>query len=130
MTNLEFFKTELRDAVKESVSVGINEKGIPVPCKSIKCSFCKRSGNCTDKALLEWLLTEHETDLYKICKNLKTDDKILVSNDGKDWFKRHFCEYNEKVDLVLAYANGDTSWTTSNNYAFWRYVKLPEEKEN
>lgn len=92
---------------------------------------CSRHDNCTDAGLIKWLLSKHieETANYRICKNLKADDKILVSNTGNYWEKRHYAGYDSGSDSVLAFDSSTTSWTADKQcVAQWKYVKLPEKE--
>ena len=58
---------------------------------------------------------------------IPVDAKVLVSEDGKEWSKRHFAEY---VDgKVYCFNNGLTSFTIdvsiySSRTTFWKYCKL------
>lgn len=75
-------------------------------------------------------LAESEYEEPKIqpeVKNCKVDDRILVSHDGKDWHRMHFAEYDNEWDIVFAYDNGGTSWTTLSTTG-WKYAKLQESE--
>ena len=129
MTNLEFFKEELAKMTKTIAIVD----GKPESCtNTTNCDTCDRHNKCNDVGLLQWLLSEHieETDNSKICKTLKVDDKILVSDNGNFWEKRHFAKYDSEGDYVVAFDSGATSWSVKNDtwVSHWKYVKLPEEE--
>ena len=80
------------------------------------------------KEIEEWAEAEYEeTKIQPEVKNCKVDDKILVSNNGKDWISAHFAKYDNIRGVVLSYYNGCTSWTTDMRTA-WRYAKLPESE--
>ena len=58
------------------------------------------------------------------------DTKVLVSNDGKEWSRRHFAEY--KDGKVYCFNSGVTSFTVKESYflnekASWEYAKLYQE---
>lgn len=58
------------------------------------------------------------------------DTKVLVSNDGKEWSRRHFAEY--KDGKVYCFNSGVTSFTVKESYflnekASWGYAKLYQE---
>ena len=58
------------------------------------------------------------------------DTKVLVSSDGKDWYRRHFAEY--KDGKVYCFNSGTTSFTAQGSEfpsgkVSWEYVKLYEE---
>lgn len=57
------------------------------------------------------------------------DTRVLVSNDGKAWVRRHFAKFNEKgVAKFIVYGLGETSWTVTNRSDDFRvayeYCKL------
>ena len=58
------------------------------------------------------------------------DTKVLVSNDGKEWSRRHFAKYED--GKVYCFNDGYTSFTIV-NYAYlsnatsWEYAKLYQE---
>ncbi|WP_277293027.1 hypothetical protein [Veillonella montpellierensis] len=56
------------------------------------------------------------------------DTKVLVSNDGEKWERKHFAQYNGKCSTYPfeVYVNGTTSWTSMRTIRF-KYCKLAEE---
>ena len=58
------------------------------------------------------------------------DTKVLASNDGKKWEKRHFKEYREdKRNPFVVYAYGMTSWSATGEHAIrCKYCNLAEEE--
>ena len=131
MTNFEFYKDEILKIAEISKVIAV-VNGKPTNCSDVKCNTCDRHNKCNDVGLVQWLLSEHieETDNSKICKTLKVDDKILVSNTGDFWERRHFARYDSENDDVVAFDSGATSWSVDNDVwvSHWRYVKLPEEE--
>lgn len=55
---------------------------------------------------------------------VEVDTKILVSDDGEEWLKRHFAKYQK--DKIYAFVDGKTSFTTRGEM-IWTYAKLYEE---
>ena len=58
---------------------------------------------------------------------VKVDTPVLVSGDGKTWYKRYFASFDK--GNILAWEYGATSWSTDdpNNEVFrWNYAKLAE----
>ena len=55
---------------------------------------------------------------------VKIDTRVLVSDDGVNWHKRHFARYT--CGRVYAWGYGSTSWSKGNasDVAPWRYAKL------
>lgn len=132
MTNFEFYRDELSKIAKEEEKRIAIVNGKPTDCNwNVECINCDRYDNCNDGSLVNWFLSEHveETDNAKICKNLKVDDKILVSHTGEEWFKRHYAGYDSKSDRAYAFNSGVTSWTINGKFDIspWKHVKLPEE---
>lgn len=58
------------------------------------------------------------------------DTKVLVSNDGEKWERKHFAQYNGKCSTYPfeVYVNGTTSWTSMRTIRF-KYCKIAEEEE-
>lgn len=57
------------------------------------------------------------------------DTKVLVSNDGEKWYKKHFKEYKEDcVEPFVVYCFGNTSWTSETITAY-KYCKLAEGEQ-
>ena len=54
---------------------------------------------------------------------VKVDTPILVSDNGINWFKRHFARYEN--DKVYAFDGGNTSWTVGRATS-WEHAKLAE----
>lgn len=89
------------------------------------------------------LYNEYEdgiTDLYYVSEiaslefkevidwsKVPVDTKVLVSSDGKDWYRRHFAEY--KDGKVYCFDSGATSFSVDRDsyISAWEYVKLYEE---
>lgn len=57
------------------------------------------------------------------------DTKILVSDNGKTWFKRYFDKYEN--GKIYAWVDGKTSFSVRNNddVIGWEYAKLYNEGE-
>ena len=54
------------------------------------------------------------------------DTKVLVSDDGENWRKRHFAKYED--EKIYVFMNGVTSWVGGMPQR-WKYAKLPESGE-
>lgn len=59
-------------------------------------------------------------------EDFKKDDKVMVSANGKTWYKRHFAY--EEDHLAYAYDCGETSWT-ANDTSCWDYCRKPTQEE-
>ena len=128
MKNKEKFAKEIIEIECTGQSIAVDEVGDIVACNSEQCERCIFSGMDCGKEIQEWAEKEYEEPrIQPEVKNCKVDDKILVSNNGKDWISAHFAKYDNICGVVLSYYNGCTSWTTDMRTA-WRYVKLPESE--
>ena len=72
-----------------------------------------------------WLLQEYVEPKINIPDDTPIDAKVLVSDAGEDWFKRH---YAGCVDgFHYAWNEGRTSWSSNpSNKIAWEYMKLYE----
>lgn len=129
MLNAEKFKEEI---LSINDVFGVYD-GEPVTCCSMFCEDCEFSHRHSKKtcaaARINWMLSEYEPpkiepEIY----NLKCDDKIEVSSNGKIWFKRYFKEI--KDEQVIAWANGTTSFSKSNDedVSEWKFARIPREE--
>lgn len=57
---------------------------------------------------------------------VSVDTKILISDDNKDWNRRHFAKYED--GKIYTWIDGCTSFTT-NKTTSWKYAKLYKEEE-
>ena len=103
MTNFDKFVKELN-----TTSFGV-VKGKPSPCPELECS-----------EYIEPKITSPE--------GTKIDTKILVSDNGKKWDKRHYA--GKKNGKHSAWFHGKTSWTSyPDQRGVWDYMKLYNENE-
>ena len=63
---------------------------------------------------------------------VQVDTKILVSEDGKDWYRRYFAKYENGI--IYAFPDGLSSFTACykpecgyRRVCGWKYAKLYEE---
>ena len=98
--------------------------GKVVYCTELSCDKCDfYNGNCST-ARMEWLKREYkEPSKITISDNTPIDAKILVSDNGEDWFRRHYAGCVDGVHY--AWKEGRTSWSSSNpsNKITWEYMK-------
>ena len=55
----------------------------------------------------------------------KKDQKVLVSNGGENWLRRHYGRYKDGKHIV--FQNGTTSWTVVGIIAY-KFIKSAEEE--
>ena len=128
MTNFEKYRKQILDFIannKASSPAIVNGKF--AKCGDTHCSKCSLDKEeyhgvyCGNRILL-WLYEEYQEPIVDWPK-VPIDTKILVSNDGIDWYKRYFARYENGI--VYCWDMGATSWTTriTND---WNYAKLAE----
>ena len=131
MTNFEKYKKQMEEYVSNNSGSNPAVVGSKViNCRDVRCSECefskkkkKYAGLDCFRKLLLWLYEEYQEPPVDWSK-IAVDTKVLVSDDGEEWHKRHFAKYEEGIVYVWGY--GDTSWTTDLMEA-WEYAKLAEE---
>lgn len=132
MTNKEKYRDEIENYIFIGGGFAVSHSGNAVRCAETDCNDCIFGGthNCSSKKL-EWLSAEYleskQLRLTEEIRNLKVDDKLLVSENGKDWHKAHFANYSDNDEYVVdCFCNGGTSWSNT-CVVGWEYAKLPEE---
>jgi hypothetical protein len=117
-----------------------NYKGTEMIIKVVKCHggeydivrVLKEDNR--DRALTEFMYMSEIVNLeFKEVidwSKIPVDTKVLVSEDGKEWNRRHFAKYED--GKVYCFNSGYTSFTIVNygylsNATIWKYVKLYEE---
>ena len=75
-------------------------------------------------------ILELEFEEFVDWSKVPVDTKILVSEDGKRWIRRHFAEY--KNGRVFSFNGGFSSFTIKeanfyDDISSWKYNKLYEE---
>lgn len=125
MTNFEKYQKELAEIAVNSAPFGLLN-GVPTQCNLLSCGNCDWYNNNCIWNIKNWVNQKYEEPkIQSAVENLKVDDKVLVSDDGKRWRKRHFHHYDLVTNTVYAFDDGGTSWTTNASYP-WKYAKLPE----
>lgn len=120
MTNFEKYFDDLT-----TTSFGLLD-GKPIACRIESCGKCDFNGmDSCDTSKMEWLKAEYGVPKINIPDNTPIDAKVLVSDTGEDWFKRH---YAGCVDgFHYAWNEGRTSWSSNpSNKIAWEYMKLYE----
>ena len=80
----------------------------------------------------EILQMEFEEIVNVDWSKVQVDTKILVSGDGKDWYRRHFVKYENGI--IYAFPDGLSSFTACykpecgyRRVCAWKYGKVYEE---
>ena len=134
MTNKEKFKDKMLDIAIEKFGFAVDSHGNVEDCSSLKCVNCKfykDEENHTVYCLgrfKEWLDEKYkEPKIDPRLYDAPIDAKILVTDNGKKWVRRHFCKI--EGDRVFAFNCGNTSFSSEGEYDItgWSYGELWEE---
>ena len=128
MLNKEKYAKEILDIVCRGEAVG-KQNNCLCPCSKISCNNCEfhTNANCSKK-FAEWAnseYTEHEIDWNKV----PIDTPIYVWDNYEDKIykkKRYFAEYDTNNDKIIAFTEGQTSWTSDQNITVWDNAEIKE----
>lgn len=126
MTNYEKYKDDIEKLGDKRVAFDKFKNKI-VKCAGFACDDCAFYRYYDDCKLgaMKWAAEEYketEVDWSKV----PVDTPVLVSNDGKEWSRRHFSRVVDGIPHTWMY--GSTSWTAHNNETTYHYIKLAEEE--
>lgn len=136
MTNYEKYKDELLKHVIAHADIGLEiHTNKLIDCSDLRCEKCKFNANgmfmCINVWEMEkWLDSEYvepekeEVDWSKV----PIDTKVLVSDDGINWYRRYFAGIDTHTNEYLAWSDGATSWANRSTM-LWKYIKLYKEDE-
>ena len=81
-----------------------------------------------DESGLDKLKKLEKSEVGVDWSKVAVDTPILVSNNGKYWYKRYFAKYEN--GKVCAFSQGTTSWSNNNGTPLcgWEYAKLAESE--
>lgn len=108
--------------------------GILCPCGTIKrCKQCdfydKEHGMLCAETIRNWANSEYkerEIDWNKV----PVDTPIYVWNNDEDKIiykvKRHFAKYDTNNDKIIAFADGQTSWSSGQDVTVWDNAEIKE----
>lgn len=124
MTNYEKYKDDIEKLGDKRVAFDKFKNKI-VKCAGFACDDCAFYRYYDDCKLgaMKWAAEEYketEVDWSKV----PVDTPVLVSNDGKEWSRRHFSRVVDGIPHTWMY--GSTSWTAHNNETTYHYIKLAE----
>ena len=127
MLNKEKYAKEILDIVCETGSNPAIINNTPIKCDDIQCSECKLH-YCNSCAIgfTEWANSEYkerEIDWSKV----PVDTPIYVwDNNDNRTYKRHFAGYNQVNNMIFAFDNGGTSWSSGATTTRWIHAKIKE----
>ena len=131
MLNKEKYAKEIIDIACNGDSIGMMN-GILYPCNTIKsCKHCdfydiETKILCTEN-IKKWANSEYkerEIDWSKV----PVDTPVYVwENNENRTYKRHFAGYNKVNNMVIAFDNGGTSWSSgATTTTRWNHAKIKE----
>ena len=132
MTNAEKWAKTIIHLARNAERVAV-VNGKPVPCSDVRsCEGClfNPKGNTLPCIVLrkKWFdaeYTEPSVDWSKV----PVDTKVLVSNDGKNWYKRYFAGMSRWEEKKV-FPNGQTSYSCESDfYHIFPYIKLAETED-
>ena len=103
----------------------VNDK--PCCCgEGTSCSRCDLMYGDCDELLKQWANSEYkerEIDWSKV----PVDTPIYVwDNNDNRTYKRHFAGYNQVNNMIFAFDNGGTSWSSGATTTRWIHAKIKE----
>ena len=126
MLNKEKYTKEILEIACNGSPLAVTNNK-PVSCKAIHCADCLFGADkdCA-KSFTAWANSEYVEPPVDWSK-VPVDTPILVGDceEGK-WTRRYFARYEH--DMVYAWSNGATSWSTSATCP-WDYAKLAESED-
>lgn len=129
MTNYEKYKKEVNIIFDKNSLVAVDRNTNKLStCHDSTCEdclfFCKyNNGTHCTLSCVKWLVAEYvepKVNWYAV----PVDTPVLVSDDGKEWSRRHFSRVVNDIPHTWAY--GSTSWTSHGNEFSYNYIKLAE----
>ena len=130
MLNKEKYAKEIAEIACNGDCIGMMN-GILYPCDTIKsckyCDFYDIETKCTEN-IKKWANSEYkerEIDWNKV----PVDTPIYVWDDNEDKIykkKRYFAEYDTNNDKIIAFTEGQTSWSSDQNITVWDNAEIKE----
>ena len=86
-----------------------------------------RNGSSLSGSYYTSLIAKMEFEEVIDWSKIPVDTKVLVSKDGKYWYKRYFAKYEK--GKVFCFDSGATSFSVEDDFgtSIWQYVKLYQE---
>ena len=128
MLNKEKYAKEIIDIVCSGEQIG-KQNGHLQPCTDTSCCNCDFNTDlgCVEE-LQKWANSEYkepEIDWNKV----PIDTPIYVWDNNEDKIykkKRYFAEYDTNNDKIIAFTEGQTSWTSDQNIMVWDNAEIKE----
>ena len=125
MLNKEKYAKEILDILcQDGVNPAVIDN-IPVKCLGTECHSCQFYDTYCVGAFVKWANSEYkerEIDWSKV----PVDTPIYVwDNNDNRTYKRHFAGYNQVNNMIFAFDNGGTSWSSVTTTK-WDNAKIKE----
>ena len=125
MLNKEKYAKEILDILcQDGVNPAVIDN-IPVNCLSTECHSCQFYDTYCVGAFVKWANSEYkerEIDWSKV----PVDTPIYVwDNNDNRTYKRHFAGYNKVNNMIIAFDDGGTSWSSVTTTK-WDNAKIKE----
>ena len=128
MLNKEKYAKEILDISCAGYSIA-KQNGHLQPCRYTACSKCDFNTTlCCPEEIRKWANSEYkerEIDWNKV----PVDTPIYVWDNYEDKIykrKRYFAEYDTNNDKIIAFTEGQTSWTSDQNIMVWDNAEIKE----
>ena len=124
MLNKEKYAKEIIDISCDGYGIA-KQNGHLQPCRCTVCSNCDFNTDldCAEE-MQKWANSEYkerEIDWNKV----PVDTPIYVWNDGNT-YKRYFAGYDKINNMIIAFDNGGTSWSSGATTTRWIHAKIKE----
>lgn len=128
MLNKEKYAKEIIDISCDGYGIA-KQNGRLQPCRYTACSKCDFNTTlCCPEEIRKWANSEYkerEIDWNKV----PVDTPIYVwDNNDNRTYKRHFAGYNKVNNMIIAFDNGRTSWSSgaTTTTIRWNHAKIKE----
>ena len=128
MLNKEKYAKEILDISCDGYGIA-KQNGHLQPCRYTACSKCDFNTTlCCPEEMRKWANSEYkerEIDWNKV----PVDTPIYVWDNYEDKIykrKRYFAEYDTNNDKIIAFTEGQTSWTSDQNIMVWDNAEIKE----
>ena len=128
MLNKEKYAKEIIDISCDGYGIA-KQNGHLQPCRYTACSKCDFNTTlCCPEEMRKWANSEYkerEIDWNKV----PVDTPIYVWDNYEDKIykrKRYFAEYDTNNDKIIAFTEGQTSWTSDQNIMVWDNAEIKE----
>ena len=125
MLNKEKYAKEILDIVcQDGVNPAVIDN-IPVNCLGTECHRCQFYDTYCVGAFVKWANWEYKERKIDWNKVLVDTPIYVWNNNDNGTYKRHFAGYDKKNNMIIAFDNGGTSWSSVTTTK-WDNAKIKE----